>query len=182
MVKCNKAIKTSTSKDITTPRRDDKVKVDIQVLLLNSENFIMNTQELYGVSCRQNKNQLSLRTREVKLLIDCANEFMVRKKHQIELSKKFLAVACLDQMVDEISHGIENLNSYCEGKEGLSSIENVYVRMEKDIRCKRRMIDAIWDLGWVKMSCVEEVYVVAGDIEELILCWLLEEIVEDFLY
>lgn len=167
----------------------EEEEVDVQLLLLSSNSFVSRAQELFRLSGYQTTVHRGIskpRTTNVDLILDCANELMSRKRRQLEISKhqmlqsnsrSMAVVVSLHQLVAEISSGVNKMRGYNKDAANAASIKDgVYVRLERDLECRDMMLNAMWDVGWVNCICVEEADIVVGQVEELILYALLEEL------
>ncbi|XP_020263944.1 uncharacterized protein LOC109839902 [Asparagus officinalis] len=163
---------------------------DIQLLLLNTQSFISHAYKLFGFDDHQTTNQqtkgtFKLGTENADLLLDCAKELMARKRRQQAMANHYhmlrsslwnLAVVSLDQLVNEISYGIEKLIDHRKNGAGVGLKDSVYVILERDLRCKDITVNTNWDMGWLNFICVEEADHIVGQVEDLILYGLVEEL------
>ncbi|EHA8591920.1 hypothetical protein COCNU_contig69055208G000010 [Cocos nucifera] len=184
------------SNNNTATRKADGVEEELIKFLLSSQPFLVHAEELFGFhSYRplyEPRNGLEdFGSRNEKLYLGCANELMMRNSNQIELSNHPMAGTCLctrsvhaslDQLVGDISSGIGKLSKYGEVGDDVTWKDVLYIRLERDLRCKETLLDAIWDIGWRNKICLEEADQVVAQVGELILYRLVEEVAVDLAY
>ncbi|KAH0464087.1 hypothetical protein IEQ34_006873 [Dendrobium chrysotoxum] len=182
--------KTKALKEAAGPQKD------VKLLLLTSPDFLTEAEELFGFDvqvCRtksyQNSNFEEFETRNAyKLLIGCAMELITRKSYQLELlnhpmwgtyqqSSKLLM--SLEQLVEDVCNGMKELNGYYRTAD---LKDDLYLRLERDLRCKDMFLNASWDFGWISWVCVEEFGTVVEQIGEHIICGIVGEVAFDLLH
>ncbi|URD87292.1 hypothetical protein MUK42_27858 [Musa troglodytarum] len=173
---------------ISTTKRADKVE-HLEALLLGCQSFLLHAYEL-TLNAHTPTNHGKLDWDEVdkdaKLYLGCAEELIERKRQHAELSGRHpmslihrwsrTEHASLDQIVGEISKGIGRLAKYSEADDDVISRDSLYVRLERDLRCKDVLINAMWDVGWRNGICMEEAYHVVSKVEEHIVSALVEKV------
>ncbi|XP_010920360.1 uncharacterized protein [Elaeis guineensis] len=188
------AIQVSDNNTATT--KADGVEEELKKFLLSSQPFLVLAEELFSFDSYQPlyepRNGLEdLGARNAKLYLGCANELMMRKSNQIELSNHSMSRTCLcsplvhaslDQLVGDISRGIGKLSKYGEVGIAVTWKDVLYLRLERDLRCKETLLDAMWDIGWRNKLCLEEADQVVVQVGELILYRLVEEVAMDLAY
>lgn len=87
----------------------------------------------------------------------------------------------LDPLLSEISRAFEKLTTYNAIDADATYEDTLYVRLEKDLKCKDILINSMWDVGWSYCVCIEEVQQVVHIVGEFILFWLIEEIAKEIL-
>ncbi|XP_077210955.1 uncharacterized protein LOC143846406 isoform X2 [Tasmannia lanceolata] len=165
----------------------------IKLLLMSSPSFLNCAEELLNLNMNQpmisQTNVVEYEMRNDRLILDCANELMERKSYQIALVNHPMLQThvvglkgniSLDQLVEELIDGIENLRCYGneDGDEVLTK-DSLYVKLERDVRCKNMVVNGLWDLGWMNGISAEETDNIAGEVEKHLLSWLIEEVVTD---
>ncbi|XP_039144135.1 uncharacterized protein LOC120281356 isoform X3 [Dioscorea cayenensis subsp. rotundata] len=183
-----------TAEAIHVPKKNKPISDDMKCILLTSQSFFMQAQELINSKHQpiyRRKNIEFVDTTNAKLFLDCANEVMSRKRLQNELSRHPMLQACiwsptlyhsLDHLLQEISNEFEKLTSYNSADHSATAEDDdLYVRLEKDLQNKDMLIDSMWDVGWLNLCCVEEVDEVVGRVEKEIIDWLIEELVLEVL-
>lgn len=185
-----------SSNSNTATRKKDGVEDELEKLLLSSRSLVDHAEELFGFDARRSlyepRNGLEdFGARNEKLYLGCARELMTRKSKQIELSNHPLSktllccpsvYASLEQLVGEISSGISKLSKYGELGDDVTSKDSLYIRLERDLRCKVMLLDAMWEIGWGNKVCLEEADQVVVLMGELILYGLVEEVAVDLAY
>ncbi|XP_008789339.2 uncharacterized protein LOC103706863 [Phoenix dactylifera] len=169
---------------------------ELKKFLLSSRSFLVHAEELFGFDAYrplyEPRNGLEdFGARNEKLYFGCAEELMARKSNQIELSNHPMSKTCLcspsayaslDHLVGDISSGIGKLSKYGEVGDDVTSKDVLYIRLERDLRCKELLLDAMWDIGWGNKICLEEADQVVVQVEELLLDRLVEEVSVDLAY
>ncbi|XP_052199803.1 uncharacterized protein LOC127806500 [Diospyros lotus] len=162
-------------------------------LFLSSPSFLSTAQELFNVDTNQ---AILLQTSsqydcvdDTRLLLDCANELLQRKRRQCTetkrpsltaLARNFNISISLSHLVDEVYNGIENLRSYSKNDAEKLPSDNVNAVLEKDLKSEGA-VSGGWDWGWRHEFTVQEVEQVVGDIEKLVFNVLIENLLTDFL-
>ncbi|XP_039123518.1 uncharacterized protein LOC120260143 [Dioscorea cayenensis subsp. rotundata] len=165
-----------------TPWYENKptVREDLKGILLSSQTFLKDAQKFISPNGHQpiyrRKNIEAAGARDAKLFLDCAIELMARKSHQKELFYH-----SLDPLLSEISRAFEKLTTYNAIDADATYEDTLYVRLEKDLKCKDILINSMWDVGWSYCVCIEEVQQVVHIVGEFILFWLIEEIAKEIL-
>ncbi|CAL9201448.1 unnamed protein product [Musa hybrid cultivar] len=173
---------------ISTTTRADKVE-HLEALLLSCQSFLLHADEL-TLDAHTPTNHGKLDWDEVdkdaKLYLGCAEELIERKRQHAELSGHHpmslthrwsrTEHASLDQIVGEISKGIGRLAKYSEADDDVTYRDSLYVRLERDLRCKDKLMNAMWDVGWRNGICMEEAYNVVSKVEEHIVSALVEKV------
>lgn len=181
------------SNNNTSTRKAAGVEDELKKFLLSSQSFLVHAEEFFGFDACQPlyepRNGLQvLGTRNEKLYLGYAKELMMRKRNQIELSNHPMSRTCscspsvhasLDQLVGDISSGIDKLSKYGEVGDDVTCKDVLYIRFVRDLRCKEMLLDAMWDIGWRNKICLEEADQVIVQVEELILYRLVEEVAVD---
>ncbi|KAI0515568.1 hypothetical protein KFK09_008233 [Dendrobium nobile] len=182
--------KTKALKEAAGPQKD------VKLLLLTSPDFLTEAEELFGFDVQvyrtksyQNSNFEEFESRNAyKLLIGCAMELITRKSYQLELlnhpmcgtyqqSSKLLI--SLEQLVEDVCNGMKELNGYYRTAD---LKDDLYLRLERDLRCKDMFLNASWDFGWIGWVCVEEFETVVEQIGEHIICGIVGEVAFDLLH
>ncbi|XP_008795068.2 uncharacterized protein LOC103710918 [Phoenix dactylifera] len=171
------------------------IEDDLKLLLLGNQPFINRARELFNVddnrpSYHQIKGTDEVGKRNAKLFLDIAAELMMRKSHQ----RKHLIHSSLqthlwgrtvyytmDLLVDEISNEISKLTNYSIVNDDAAT-DSLYRRLERDLKCKDPMINALWDSGWVDWICMEETDQVVDEVGEYVLASLIEEAAIELIY
>ncbi|KAJ0962576.1 hypothetical protein J5N97_027698 [Dioscorea zingiberensis] len=181
-------ISESAAEAIHLPKKNKLISDDLKYILLSSQSFFVQAQELICPKHQpiyRRKNIESVDTTHAKLFLDCANELMTRKSLQNEQSRHPMLQSCiwspalyhsLDHLLQEISNEFEKLTSYNAVNHSATTEDNLYVRLEKDLRNKDTLIDSMWDVGWLNLICVEEADQVVSSVEEEIIHCLIEEL------
>ncbi|RRT65458.1 hypothetical protein B296_00022783 [Ensete ventricosum] len=173
---------------ISATKRADKVE-HLEALLLSCQSFLLHAYEL-TLDAHAPSNHGKLDGDEVdkdaKLYLGCAEELIERKRQHAELSGHHPTSlthrwsgtehASVDQIVGEISKGIGRLAKYSEVDDDVTYRDSLYVRLERDLRCKDMAMNAMWDVGWRNGICIEEAYHVVGKVEEHIMSALVEKV------
>ncbi|RWW28340.1 hypothetical protein GW17_00007176 [Ensete ventricosum] len=173
---------------ISATKRADKVE-HLEALLLSCQSFLLHAYEL-TLDAHAPSNHGKLDGDEVdkdaKLYLGCAEELIERKRQHAELSGHHPTSlthrwsgtehASVDQIVGEISKGIGRLAKYSEVDDDVTYRDSLYVRLERDLRCKDMAMNAMWDVGWRNGICMEEAYHVVGKVEEHIMSALVEKV------
>ncbi|WOK99276.1 hypothetical protein Cni_G07988 [Canna indica] len=160
----------------------------LEALLLSSQSFLLRAYEL-SLDAQTPTHHVKIdpneANKDAELYLSCADELIMRKRNFLELSGHPMSPNCswssthhtpLDQIVREISKGIRGLASYSELGDGVASKDSLYVRLERDLRCKDMMLNAMWDMGWWKGACNEVTDCVVGLVEEQIMSAIIEEV------
>ncbi|KAJ0989258.1 hypothetical protein J5N97_007614 [Dioscorea zingiberensis] len=172
------------------------VRDDLKCILLSNQSFLKDAQKFISPNGQQpiyrRKSIEAAGRRDAKLFLDCAIELMARKKQQKELASLPIFRAyiqaptlylSLDPLLLEISKGFEKLTTNFHAVDADATYEDtLYVKLEKDLKCKDMMINSMWDVGWSHCCvCIEEAEQVAGRVGEDILFWLIEELAMEIL-
>ncbi|XP_019705042.1 uncharacterized protein [Elaeis guineensis] len=171
------------------------IEDDLKLLLLSNQPFLNRAQELFSVddnghSYYQNKGTDEVGKRNAKLFLDIAAELMMCKSHhQKHLIHSSLQAHSwgrtvyytIDLLVEEIGNKISKLTNYITVGDDATT-DSLYRRLERDLKCKDPMINAMWDFGWVDWTCMEETDQVAGEVGEYVLAWLIEEAAIELVY
>ncbi|XXG48002.1 hypothetical protein AAC387_Pa02g2556 [Persea americana] len=174
-------------------RNTIKTEMDLTKLLLSSPSFLNCAEELYDCNTNQPMcfqfNGLETGTVNSRLFLDCAHELMTRKSCQREFVDHSLlwtymwgpkVSISIDQLVEELIDEIENLRSYNKTGDGVLPTDGLYTILGKDLRCKRRLVNGVWDLGWVSGHSMEDAEQVIVEVEKHVLSCLIEEVISDF--
>lgn len=174
-------------------RNTIKTEMDLTRLLLSSPSFFNCAEELYDCNINQPMcfqfNGLESGTVNTRLFLDCAHELVTRKScHRECVGHSLLwtymwgrkVSISIDQLVDELIDEIENLRSYNKTGDGVLPTDGLYTILGKDLRCKRRLVNGVWDLGWVNGHSMEDVEQVIVQVEKHVLSCLIEEVISDF--
>lgn len=154
--------------------------------LLNSKSFHDYAHSLFEIDAcipihSQAKNSENLEVGDEQLLLDCAKELMALKSHEGKMSisqmlqphqRKRSRFLSFNNLLEEISNGIEELASYSENGEGTITKNSLYIILEKDL-------NATWDVGRNNWVCLEEGDQVAAEVEKQIISRLIMEVAED---
>ncbi|XP_061366427.1 uncharacterized protein LOC133309649 [Gastrolobium bilobum] len=187
------AIPTEEPDDSTKIRetdcKPDKDIAELKYLLLTSQSFVGHAEELLNldVDCpiilpKYETNVIG----NVRLLLDCANELTERKSLQESQVVHPLLVTCtgnsrlhisLGRLVQEVYNAIENLTSYSENSGKKLASDSIYAMMERDIKCNNGLINGIWNWGWKHGFSADEAEQVVNEVENLVLCGLIEEVI-----
>lgn len=125
-----------------------------------------------------------------RLLLDSAKELMTRKSQEGKLSihqmmqkitKNQLSGRSFNYLLEEISSGIKQLESYSELDDDAYYEDSLVYILEKDLHCTEPMLNVIWDNGWTDWICVEEADKVVNEVSERIFFRLLLELVKDLI-
>ncbi|KAG1335080.1 hypothetical protein COCNU_03G011990 [Cocos nucifera] len=155
------------------------VEDDLKLLLLSNQSFLNCAQELFSVddsrpSYYQSKGADEVGRGNAKLFLDIAAELMARKSHHQKhlIHSSFQAhlrgrtvYYTIDLLVEEIGNEISKLTNYSMVDDDATT-DNLYRRLERDLKCKEPMINAMWDFGWVDCIFMEETDQVAGEVGE----------------
>ncbi|XP_072964606.1 uncharacterized protein [Typha angustifolia] len=159
---------------------------EMTLLLLSNQSFIDRVQEFLGLhSCKliYPRIKRDFGIKDLKLYLDNANEQMTRKCQQKNFFyPPFLSQTCgrtiyfsLEDLLNNISKGIKRLTSYSKLDEDGLSKDNLYIKLERDLKCTDVAINSIWDIGWSNWICMEEADEVVSEVGEHILSLLIEE-------
>ncbi|XP_038986185.1 uncharacterized protein LOC103701453 [Phoenix dactylifera] len=172
------------------------IEGDLKLLLLSRQSFLNRARELFSVDairpvCYQSKGKDKDGKGNAKLLLDIAEELMVCKshhqKHLIHSSVQTnlwgrMVYHSLDQLVKEISNEIGELTNYSMVDDDATAADSLHIRLERDLKCKDAMLNAMWDSGWVNWICMEDTDQIVGEVGEHILAWLIEEVASELVY
>ncbi|KAL3839878.1 hypothetical protein ACJIZ3_024469 [Penstemon smallii] len=166
--------------------KDCKSITSTKYLLLQSASFLGLVNKLFDdvksspttwLPCHELPNSF--------LLLECAKEILERKSlrdtREIyplsqNLFKKPKCHLSLDQLIHEISDGIEDLISYSN----IILVDSVSAMLERDLRRKGEVTGA-WDLGWRYGFTMDEVDQVVNDLEKLFLSEIVDDVVTEFI-
>lgn len=174
-------------------RNTIKTEMDLTKLLLSSPSFLNCAEELYDCNINQPMcfqfNGLESGTVNTRLFLDCAHELMTRKSGHRECAGHSLlrtymwgpkVSISMDQLVEELIDEIENLRSYNKSGDGVLPTDGLYTILGKDLTCKRRLVNGVWDLGWVNGHSMEDAKQVIVEVERHVLSCLIEEVISEF--
>lgn len=157
-------------------------------LLLSSPSFLSHAEDSFTYSSDPpgtlqrpaNVDSVSLKER---LLTDYANE-LLDCGTVCGLTNSLLVVSpgslrtqiSLDNFLEEILKGIENLSSYCKLSSESLPMDGLYAKMKRDLSWHRGgAVSKLWDAGWTGGFYSEEVEHAVNEVEETILSSLMEE-------
>lgn len=187
----------------SNPRNEDKATIgnaiktemDLKQLLLSSSSFLKCAEGLYDCNINQpmffQSSGVEGGTENSRLLLDCANELMTLKIRQRECAGHSLlrthtwgpkVCVSVDQLAEELNDEIENLRSYSKIGNGVLPAGSLYTTLGRDLRCRRRLVNGVWDLGWVNGFSMEDAEQVTVEVERHVLSSLIEEVIKDFVY
>ncbi|KAG1330372.1 hypothetical protein COCNU_02G003400 [Cocos nucifera] len=169
---------------------------DLKLLLLSSQSFLNCARELFHVDairpvCYQSEGKDKVGKRNAKLLLDIAEELMVCKSHQLKhLIRSSVQTNLwgrklyhsLDQLVEEISNEISELTNYTLVDDDATTADGLFIRLERDLKCKDAMLNSMWDFGWVSWVCMEDMGQIVGEVGEHVLASLIEEAATELVY
>ncbi|KAF8388976.1 hypothetical protein HHK36_025660 [Tetracentron sinense] len=179
--------------DHKTTEKSFVVETDLKGLLLSSPSFLIFAEELFDLKVNQSTVLQTNGIKDVKmvntrLFLDCANEIMERKSLQTSrvdhsLLQTYLVnptiSISLDQLVEEVCDGIENLRSYSKLGGDEYPIDGLSIKLQRDLSCKGEVVNGIWDLGWRNRFSSEEADQVVDEVGKQVLNELIEEILTD---
>lgn len=169
-------------------------RVHTRALLLNSSSFLDHAKALFDVNLSW---PLILEAPDMKkcctsrLSLDCSNEILDLKNLR-ESQSPYLALQTragnfsrasisLDQLVEEVCDGLEDLRKYYSDLPGEDlSLGSIYAFLERDIMSKGAT-SGMWDLGWRDKFSVDGVEQVVADTEKWIVSGLVQELLADSL-
>lgn len=183
----------SNNKDAT--EKMIETKMCLKEFFLRSPSFLNCAQALFDLKINQpilfQYRGIEVGMANSKLFLDCADELMTRKSHQRDCLHHPLwktqyyglkARMSMDQLVEELIDGIENLTYYAMSGNGAVPTDNLYVKLRRDLQCKGMLVNGVWDLGWVNAFSVEDADQVFGEVEKHVLSDLIEEVVESMIF
>ncbi|CAL0313868.1 unnamed protein product [Lupinus luteus] len=166
-----------------------KEGAELKHFLLTSQSYISHAERLFNldVDCPEifQKDETNEINANLRLYLDCANEFTELKSLQESQAVRSFALTCagnsmlhisLCKLVEEIYNAIENMKLYSEKSEGKLFLENLYAMMEKDMKCNG-VINGTWELGWSHGFSGEEIDLVVSEIESMLVSGLIEVII-----
>ncbi|KAI3443779.1 hypothetical protein Pfo_000444 [Paulownia fortunei] len=164
-------------------------------LLLSSVSFLNLAEELFKTgTCDATVLQTAwLPDGEMlddSLLLECAKEILERKilsctrtinplSHN--LFKKPKCHLSLEQLIGEISNGIEDLRNYTKSCGDIILVDSIYSMLERDLWWNEEVTGA-WDSGWRNGYATEEVNEVVHDVEKLVLSEIVADVVIEFMF
>ncbi|KAI3821057.1 hypothetical protein L1987_08613 [Smallanthus sonchifolius] len=128
---------------------------------------------------------------ETKLKLDCGYEILKRKARSQELpahpyirpSIADTSIRFLDKLVKQLYKDLEGLRLYGrDTRNQYDEADYLHHMLEKDIHNKNPEINSFWDFGWhiTTFTFVEKDEFVS-EVEQDMLCGLVDEIVDDLL-
>ncbi|KAK8969514.1 hypothetical protein KSP40_PGU003937 [Platanthera guangdongensis] len=139
-----------------------ELQKDVKMQLLSCPEFLTVARQMFGyeVQLHQAKTNQSLqnfdkerRTNSHEHILGFAMELIARRKYQLELSYHPMFL-----------------------------IDDLYYKLERDLRCTNLFLSSTWDFGWVGWFCAGEIDVVVNRVEERIISELLGEVAVDLVH
>ncbi|XP_054787666.1 uncharacterized protein LOC129293629 isoform X2 [Prosopis cineraria] len=168
----------------------DKEGAELKYFLLTNQLFIGHAEELLNLDVDCPMTLQKYETNGIaypKLYLDCANELTERKSLQdSQMVHPFLLTRAgnvrlqisLGRLVEEIYNSIEKLKFYTMISGEKFSTDDHSAMMQRDIKCNG-LINGIWDYGWKHGFSADESEQVVSEVESLVLCGLIEELILD---
>ncbi|KAH9614359.1 hypothetical protein KSS87_004111 [Heliosperma pusillum] len=160
-------------------------RTKLQTLLLSDASFLSNLEEVFDLQLFPNSAPYDVG--RDRILIDYAKEVMKHKSSEYAhpflpqtwiYTKKTRNLPSLDQLLEDIKNGIEDLKCYHESASNNTfSSDYLYLKLERDLRFK----SGIWEIGWRKLFSQDEIELVIREIDKLIVGNLIEEVILDLM-
>ncbi|KAH6817101.1 hypothetical protein C2S51_000704 [Perilla frutescens var. frutescens] len=159
--------------------------------LLGSVSFLNHVEELFDIRTHDSTDFQTARLSDGEvllhdsLLLDCAKEILERKSLQYRrmrnswpqsLLRRPKCHLSMEQLVEEICDGIEDLQNYSKSCGDVVLADGIYPMLERDLWWNEAVTGA-WDSGWRNGYTTEAVDEVMHGVEELVL----SEIVGDLI-
>ncbi|KAG0463440.1 hypothetical protein HPP92_019509 [Vanilla planifolia] len=172
--------------------QDERLREDENALkhtLMKSQNFLNSAQEIFQIKIPVHiiaANQSVNMGKDIRLVIDCANELIRRKGVREELSSTrrrplaTLKIRSLNSLIKEIYGDLQSLK-YLDLSErcDYDLAECINQMIEKDIQQRNPDINSLWDFDWSSIAFASLVKnVIVRDLEKYVLNELLNELFE----
>ncbi|KAJ4846592.1 hypothetical protein Tsubulata_050291 [Turnera subulata] len=168
-----------------------KTGSNLKALLLSSPSFLNHVEELFDLNTGSTQSipDSGIDESEVadmkKLSLAYAKEYVELKSLSYSQARHSLLPSTLrgnsrircsrDQLVEEISNGVEVLRSYCMLPHEKFPTDTLYATLERDMNCKG-VVSGVWELGWRSGFSVEEAEQTVNQIERSLVNDLIEEL------
>lgn len=164
--------------------------ISTRYLLLSSVSFLNHVEELFDIGTHDSTvfQEACLPDTEVlhdTLLLDCSKEILERKslRHRgmrnqwsQHLMRKPKCHLSMEQLVEDICDGIENLQNYSKSCDGVVLADSIHPMLDRDLRWNEEVTGG-WDSGWRKGYTTEAVDEVMHDVEELVLSEIVADVI-----
>ncbi|OWM89891.1 hypothetical protein CDL15_Pgr012528 [Punica granatum] len=160
----------------------------IKSLLLSSPSFLSHAEYLSTIildppPLLQKPTDADSFSPNERLLIDYANEYIECRTDNASTDSLFIVGLrnprtriSLDNLLEEILKEIENLSSYCKFASDSLLMDGLYAKLQRDLSLHRGgAVSILWDAGWTKGFCSQDVQHVVKEVEETVLSSLIEE-------
>lgn len=184
--------KSSEEVDDPLSPRETTTKSTLKALLLSNLEFLHNAKEHFDLDVNvptttsEIHRTIDASDAETRLFLDCANEIIQSRGCSDSQLVNFLLTkvfrfirmhVSIDQLLDEVCHGVDTLRSYSELAGKSNTADNIQLALEGDIwRHKEMMPNGIWGLGWRHGFSMDDMENIVYDLETQILTSLVEEI------
>lgn len=161
---------------------------NLKDFLLSSPSFLTHAEELFDLDVCTTILQTSCTSgfieANVRLSLECANELIERKSlqgsqtvHPLLLTHVGNLRVCtsVDKLLEEVCSVVESLRSYSKFGGELLPQDSLYSILERDISCNG-IENGIWDFSWRYEFSADDAEQVVTEIEELVFCELIEEV------
>lgn len=165
-----------------------KILMKSRYLLLRSASFLSHVEELFDTGTHDStvfRSSVDSEGLYDSLLLDCAKEILERKSLSCRSTRNLWSQnllrrpkyhSSIEQLVEEITDIIEDLQNYSEDCGNIVVADSIYPMLDKDLR-RNEEVTGAWDSGWRKGYAMEAVDEVMHEVEEQVL----SEIVADFI-
>lgn len=164
--------------------------ISARYLLLSSVSFLNHVEDLFDIGTHDSTvfQEACLPDTEVlhdTLLLDCSKEILERKslRHRgmrnqwsQHLMRKPKCHLSMEQLVEDICDGIENLQNYSKSCDGVVLADSIHPMLDRDLRWNEEVTGG-WDSGWRKGYTTEAVDEVMHDVEELVLSEIVADVI-----
>ncbi|KAK6944969.1 hypothetical protein RJ641_026071 [Dillenia turbinata] len=168
---------------------------DTKALLLGNQSFLSHAEELFDLNfgepaVLQISGENDFERANTRMLTDCANELADRKSYLVSSTHHPLLLTrlknsrisiSLDQLVEEVSDGIENLNVYSKFDNSNLLIDSLNLMLRRDLNSKG-IVSGIWDMGWRFAFSAKDVEWAVGEVEKLVIGEMVDEALTDFIF
>ncbi|XP_030952415.1 uncharacterized protein LOC115975673 [Quercus lobata] len=162
---------------------------NLKHFLLSSPSFLTHAEELFDLDVCTPTILLTSCTSDfieanVRLSLECANELIERKSlrgsqtvHPLLLTHVGNLRVCtsVDKLLEEVCSVVESLRRYSKFGGELLPQDSLYSMLERDISCNG-IENGIWDFSWRYEFSADDAEQVATEIEKLVFCELIEEV------
>ncbi|XP_057764533.1 uncharacterized protein LOC130985530 [Salvia miltiorrhiza] len=163
-----------------------KSMMNSRYLLLSSASFLNHIEELFDTGTHDSTVfQTDSELLHDSLLLDCAKEILERKslsnrstrnpwsQNLLRRPKYHLS---MEQLVEEISDTIEDLQNYSKYCGDVVVADSIYPMLDRDLR-RNEEVTGAWDSGWRKGYAMEAVDEVMHDLEEQVLSEIVADVI-----